>query len=245
MPPADQAPVVERHWCLRILPTLQWTVLGILVLVTAVFYEDVNAMRLAARAAVLGPKATEGVGVVHETEAGQVASNQLELGRKGGPKAPVLTAPPAPDSAAPVPMAGRTPKVSVVPLDKILATKDADSPAKDADVQPSPPPPPVTPTDRPPPTPDATPTPSSPVGAEPSPKTQEAPTDTTTEDDWMNNEERYVDELKDDEPVVEKVTWRRRWWKRRRRQHRRRRVRRLRRRVKRLGRRVVKEPSRP
>lgn len=205
MPPADQAPVVERHWCLRILPTLQWTVLGILVLVTAVFYEDVNAMRLAARAAVLGPKATEGVGVVHETEAGQVASNQLELGRKGGPKAPVLTAPPAPDSAAPVPMAGRTPKVSVVPLDKILATKDADSPAKDADVQPSPPPPPVTPTDRAPPTPDATPTPSSTVGADPSPKTQEAPTDTTTEDDWMNNEERYVDELKDDEPVVEKV----------------------------------------
>ena len=93
MPPADQAPVVERHWCLRILPTLQWTVLGILVLVTAVFYEDVNAMRLAARAAVLGPKATEGVGLVHETEASQVASNQLELGRKGGPKAPVLTAP--------------------------------------------------------------------------------------------------------------------------------------------------------
>ena len=105
MPPADQAPVVERHWCLRILSTLQWTVLGILVLVTAVFYEDVNAMRLAARAAVLGPKATEGVGLVHETEASQVASNQLELGRKGGPKAPVLTAPPAPDSATPVPMA--------------------------------------------------------------------------------------------------------------------------------------------
>ena len=50
MPPVDQAPVAERHWFLRVLPTLQWLVLGILVLVTAIFYEDVNAMRLAARA---------------------------------------------------------------------------------------------------------------------------------------------------------------------------------------------------
>ena len=36
-------------------------------MVTAIFYEDVNAMRLAARAAVLGPKATKDGGVVHET----------------------------------------------------------------------------------------------------------------------------------------------------------------------------------
>ena len=128
MPPVDQAPVAERHWFLRVLPTLQWLVLGILVLVTAIFYEDVNAMRLAARAAVLGPKTTKDGGVVHETGASQAPSNKLELGRKGGPRAPLLTAPPAPDSTAPVPMAGRAPKVSVVTLDDTCLLYTSPSP---------------------------------------------------------------------------------------------------------------------
>ena len=140
MPPVDQAPVAERHWFLRVLPTLQWLVLGILVLVTAIFYEDVNAMRLAARAAVLGSKATKDGGVVHETGVSQAPSNKLELGRKGGPRAPLLTAPPAPDSAAPVPMAGRAPKVSVVTLDNTGESKDGDE-AKDVDPRPVLPPP--------------------------------------------------------------------------------------------------------
>ena len=190
MPPVDQAPVAERHWFLRVLPTLQWLVLGILVLVTAIFYEDVNAMRLAARAAVLGSKATKDGGVVHETGVSQAPSNKLELGRKGGPRAPLLTAPPAPDSTAPVPMAGRAPKVSVVTLDNTRESKDGDE-AKDADPQPLLPPPIATPI------PQESPPPELKPAAVPSPKTEPA------NGDWLNNEEQYVDELGEDEPVAE------------------------------------------
>lgn len=190
MPPVDQAPVAERHWFLRVLPTLQWLVLGILVLVTAIFYEDVNAMRLAARAAVLGPKTTKDGGVVHETGASQAPSNKLELGRKGGPRAPLLTAPPAPDSAAPVPMAGRAPKVSVVTLDNTRESKDGDE-AKDANPRPVLPPPIATPI------PQGSPPPELKPAAVPSPKTEPA------NGDWLNNEEQYVDELGEDEPAAE------------------------------------------